>query len=108
MSSLSASSLWSLPSLSVKVAASPGYQYDGTKGGVAWKMKVRGYFISKVPALVSILKWAEMHDQGKVTDEALRAATEGFLDSGLLYSSSFFFSLPSLHLFYQALRHVTS
>ncbi len=35
-------------------------------------------------------------------------ATEGFLDSGLLYSSSFFFSLPSLHLFYQALRHVTS
>ena len=30
--------------------------------------------------MIEIPKWAEMHDQRKVTDEALRTATEEFLD----------------------------
>jgi len=63
-----------------KVASSSGYQYDGTKGGVAWKMKVRGYFISKVPALVGILKWAEKHDQDKVEADSFDSVVSHFMD----------------------------
>ena len=62
-----------------KVASSSGYQYDGTKGGVAWKMKVRGYFISKVPALVGILKWAEKHDQDKVEADSFDSVVSHFM-----------------------------
>ena len=49
-----------------KIASSSADQFDGTKGGVAWKMKVRGYFIAKAPALVGILKRAEMHGHDKI------------------------------------------
>ena len=43
-------------------------------------MKVRGYFISKVPALVGILKWAEKHDQEKVETESFNSAVSHFMD----------------------------
>ena len=57
-----------------KVAASSAYQYDGTKGGVAWKMKVRGYFISKAPARMNILEWAGCMEQGVITVDMFRRA----------------------------------
>ena len=56
------------------------YQYDGTNGGVVWKVGVRGYIISKVPALVGILKWAEKHDQHEVEADSFDLAVAHFMD----------------------------
>ncbi len=44
--------------------------FDGQKGGVAWKGKLERYFISKCPALMNMLKWAEKYE-GEVIDDAL-------------------------------------
>ena len=40
-------------------ASQPGYQFDGSKGGVAWKGKLENYFISKCPGMMEILSWSE-------------------------------------------------
>ena len=36
-------------------ASQPGYQFDGSKGGVAWKGKLENYFISKCPGMMEVL-----------------------------------------------------
>ena len=44
-----------------RMAGQEEYRFNGTKGtnGDAWKGKVERYMISKVPALKTILLWAE-------------------------------------------------
>jgi hypothetical protein len=38
-----------------------------------------GYLISKVPAALDILKWAERHDQAVVTDAAFASVAAHFM-----------------------------
>ena len=52
-----------------KVAKDAEMQYDGLKGGVAWKETVSTHFIGKCPALIEILKWVEGPNLDKVTTE---------------------------------------
>ena len=35
------------------------YQWDGMKGGAAWKSRVERYFITTLPVLRELLEWAE-------------------------------------------------
>ena len=47
-----------------RMAAQEDYRFNGTKGtsGDAWKGKIERYMISKVPALKTVLLWAETCD----------------------------------------------
>ncbi len=54
-----------------KVALSNDYSFDGDQGGERWRVKIRGYWISKFPALVQVLEWAEKRDNRRITDEVL-------------------------------------
>ncbi len=56
-----------------KVALSASYSYDGDNNGEHWRRKVRGYWISKCPALLPILDWAEGMDEDEITRETARA-----------------------------------
>ncbi len=60
-----------------KLTGQAEYKFDGVKGGIAWKSKVERYFMSKVPALKQILKWAERHDQASITEDMLAKALQG-------------------------------
>ena len=42
-----------------KVLLTPEYQWDGVKGGAAWKSRVERYFITKAPVLRELLECAE-------------------------------------------------
>ena len=57
-----------------KMTSHEGFQFDGQKGGDRWKGKLERYFISKVPALKAILKWAEKEDMDVVTEDLLEGA----------------------------------
>ncbi len=52
-----------------KVALSSEYSYSGGDGGDRWRLKTRGYLVSKCPVLVTILEWAEKCDQETITEE---------------------------------------
>ena len=56
-----------------KVALSTAYSYDGGAHGDHWRRKVRGYWVSKCPALLPILNWAESMDGDEITLELLQA-----------------------------------
>ena len=62
-----------------KMATQPEYRFDGQKGGVAWKSKTERYLISKCPALMSILKWAEKHDKMRIEDDAFDKVVGHFM-----------------------------
>ena len=70
-----------------KLTNQPLFCFDGQKGGVNWKGKIERYFISKCPALMEMLKWAEKYDGEKIgRDLLLRAVastemTEELLDN---------------------------
>ena len=49
------------------------FQFNGSKGGDAWRGKVERYFISKIPALHMLLQWAE-RQEGVITDDLLANA----------------------------------
>ena len=55
-----------------KVALSTAYSYDGGAHGDHWRRKVRGYWVSKCPALLPILNWAESMDGDEITLELLQ------------------------------------
>ena len=55
-----------------KVALSTSYAYDGSSHGEQWRRKVRGYWVSKCPALLPILNWAEEVDEQEITVETLK------------------------------------
>ena len=42
-----------------KIPTFEEYRYEGTRGGDAWRRKVRGYWLSKAPQLKPFLDWAE-------------------------------------------------
>ncbi len=50
-----------------KVALADKYQFGGGDGGERWRVKIRGYWISKFPALQGILNWAENMDDKRIT-----------------------------------------
>ena len=54
-----------------KVGQDSKNQYDGGKGGEAWKVLVRGYLLGKVPMMGHLLKWAEDHGAASVTMESI-------------------------------------
>ena len=47
---------------SEKVAALPQYQYDGVKGGAAWRLTVSQYLISRAPDMMVLLKSVEANE----------------------------------------------
>ena len=53
-------------------------QYDGHRGGAAWKENVSTDFIGMCPALIQILKWVEVHNLAKVTNKMFEALTQHF------------------------------
>ena len=56
-----------------KVALADKYQFGGGDGGERWRVKIRGYWISKFPALQGILNWAEGMDEKRITTEMISA-----------------------------------
>ena len=42
--------------------ATSEFQYDGAKGGTAWRTKVDRYMVYKAPALKELLEWSEARD----------------------------------------------
>ena len=54
-----------------KVAIDPKYAYNGTQGGDRWKVKTKGYLISKAPALKPLLAFADALDREAVTTAKL-------------------------------------
>ncbi len=54
-----------------KVALSEAYRFTGGDGGERWRMKVRGYWISRFPALQGILNWAEEMGDDRITLEVI-------------------------------------
>ena len=46
-----------------KISTSPEFKFNGHSGGDDWRNKVQRYMISKVPALSTILMWAEREEQ---------------------------------------------
>ena len=42
-----------------KFAQESKNQFDGGKGGEAWKVLIRGYLLGKIPMMKYVLKWAE-------------------------------------------------
>ena len=51
-----------------KVMLASEYQWDGMKGGAAWKSRVERYFISKTPVLRELLEWAEAQDAETISE----------------------------------------
>ncbi len=62
-----------------KVALSAGFSYDGEKHGEAWKRKVRGYWISKCPHVLPMLKYVEDLDTEEITPEHLKAEARSYM-----------------------------
>ena len=60
-----------------RMAAQPAFQFDGSKGGAAWKSKIERYLMSKIPALSELLHWAERYEGEKIDEAFLVRATFG-------------------------------
>ena len=58
-----------------KVMLTAEYQWDGTKGGAAWKSRVERYFITKAPVLRELLEWAEAQDAATISESQVVEAT---------------------------------
>ena len=50
-----------------KVSLASDYSYGGGNGGESWRVKVKGCWISKFPALMDVLDWAEKRDNLEIT-----------------------------------------
>ena len=60
-----------------RMAAQPAFQFDGSKGGAGWKSKIERYLMSKIPALLELLHWAERYEGEKIDEALLVRATSG-------------------------------
>ena len=49
--------------------ATTEFQYDGVKGGTAWKTKVERYMVYKAPVLKELLDWAEAQDNEDISND---------------------------------------
>ena len=56
-----------------RVSVQDDFRLDGRKNGHQWKSKTERYFISKVPALSQLLRWAE-REETAITPARLREA----------------------------------
>ena len=57
-----------------KVPLNDEYRTDGSADTVdRWRHKVRGYLIGKVPALLTLLDWAERQEHRAITTDAVLA-----------------------------------
>ena len=65
-----------------KVAISQNYSYDGGSGGESWRVRTKGYWVAKCPALLPVLNWAEERDELKITEDDIHhaATTLGWTD----------------------------
>ncbi len=65
-----------------KVAISPDYSYDGGNGGESWRVRIKGYWVAKCPALLPVLEWAEKRDDRSIAPQDLldAAKTERWAD----------------------------
>ena len=52
-----------------KLTTNTDYMSDGVKDGAFWKSKLERYFISKLPAMMEILKWADARNVKPITGE---------------------------------------
>ena len=59
-----------------KVPTFEEFRYNGQKGGDKWRLKVRGYWLSKCLQLLSILTFVE-HSEGRVTRQSLQPFIQG-------------------------------
>jgi hypothetical protein len=64
-----------------KLMVQAEYMCDGVEGGVACKGKLSRFFITKVPALGDILKWAEKHGKDDVSEDAFETVAGHFVDT---------------------------
>ena len=58
------------PMFEDKLATSE-FQYDGVKGGTAWKTKVERYMVYKAPVLKELLEWAEAQEGDYINNEVV-------------------------------------
>ena len=54
-----------------KVAMSSDHVYDGNTNGEKWRIKVEGYWISKLPALLEVLDWTIGQESTPITKVSL-------------------------------------
>ena len=57
-----------------KISVHEDFRFNGHKNGHAWKSKTERYFITKVPALCQILRWAE-REENPISHDRLKIAT---------------------------------
>ncbi len=50
------------------------YQFNGVKGGIAWKEKLGRYMISRAPVLKEILEWSESIELETITVDLFKRA----------------------------------
>ncbi len=85
-----AGGIWNLEKVfDDKVAQSQDSIFDGGNGGEKWRIKVRGYWISKLPALLEVIQWVERQDTKSISKTSLEAERmkgnwKGVLDAGTL------------------------
>ncbi len=54
-----------------KIAISEDFKFNGVSGGDKWRVKIRGYWISRCPTLMPMLDWAERRETAPVRVEDL-------------------------------------
>ena len=59
----------------------PEHQWDGVKGGAAWKSRVERYFITKAPVLRELLELAEAQDADVIIEAQVIEASSNRLTS---------------------------
>ena len=65
-----------------KVAMSNDHSYDGNANGEKWKIKVEGYWIGKLPALLEVIEWASKQDAKPITKVALETERQEAVSAG--------------------------
>ena len=74
---------WNLEkSFDDKVAMSSEHSFDGNSNGEKWRVKIEGYWISKLPALVEILDWVVKQDAKPITRLSLETQRQAEVSSG--------------------------
>ena len=55
----------------IKLAQQAEFQYHGVEGGMAWRQKIRNYFVGQCPDCEQLLNWSEAHE-GVITLHEVR------------------------------------
>ena len=65
-----------------KVALSNDYTFDGGAGGDKWRIKVEGYWIAKMPALLEVIEWVSKQDGNPLSKESIEVQREKEVGGG--------------------------